>query len=100
MFGDLYVGNLPHSATESQIKDHFVPAGQVHSVQIMTDRKGRSRCFGFIQIDNPEEAAIMLNEKEFQGRKLRVSRAIPETPYRPAFQRGGRRGGNDRGGRY
>ena len=98
MQGDLYVGNLPHSATEAQIKDHFTPAGQVHSVQIVTDRKGRSRCFGFIQIENPEEAAQLFNEKEFQGRKLRVSRAIPETPIRPAFQRGGRRG--DRGGRW
>jgi RNA recognition motif-containing protein len=100
MSGDLYVGNLPHSATEMQIKEHFTPVGQVISVNIMTDRKGRSRCFGFVQVENPEEAAQELNEKEFQGRKLRVSRAIPETPYRPAFQRGGRRGGGDRGGRY
>jgi RNA recognition motif-containing protein len=87
MPGDLYVGNLPHSATELEIKEHFNPVGQVHSVRIMTDRKGRSRCFGFIQIENPEAAVTALNDKEFQGRKLRVSRAIPEMPYRPAFQR-------------
>ncbi|MBN1577651.1 MAG: hypothetical protein JW913_13915 [Chitinispirillaceae bacterium] len=95
MPADLYVGNLPHSATELQIKAHFDPVGQVHSIRIMTDRKGRSRCFGFLQIDNPEEVVMKLNEKEFQGRKLRVSRAIPEMPYRPTFHRF-RRGGGGR----
>ncbi|MBN1309285.1 MAG: hypothetical protein JXA18_15280 [Chitinispirillaceae bacterium] len=92
MPGDIFVGNLPHSATESQIEEHFNPAGRVHSIRIMTDRKGRSRCFGFIQVDNPDEAVMKFNDKEFQGRKLRVSRAIPEMSYRPPFQRF-RRGG-------
>jgi RNA recognition motif-containing protein len=97
--GDLYVGNLPHDATELQIRDHFNPVGQVHSVLLMTDRKGRSRCFGFIHIENPEEVMVELNEKEFQGRKLRVSRAVPNTPWRPMHQRFRRGDRGDRGDR-
>jgi RNA recognition motif-containing protein len=87
MPGDLFVGNLPFDTTEVQIRDHFKPIGEVHSVQLMTDRKGRSRCFGFILIENPEEAVAELNEKEFRGRKLRVTRAIPNTPFRPQHSR-------------
>lgn len=93
MSGDLYVGNLPHSVTEAQIKEHFESAGQVYSVMIMTDQKGRSRCFGFVNVENPEQAALDLNDKELQGRKLRVSRAIPETPVRAGFQFNRRGGG-------
>ena len=85
--GDLFIGNLPHDATESQIREYFSTAGQVHSVKLITDRKGRSRCFGFIHIYNPEEVITIFNQKEFQGRKLRVTRAIPNTPFRPAHQR-------------
>ena len=95
MPGDIFVGNLPYDATEVQLREHFQPVGEVHSVQLMTDRKGRSRCFGFILIENPEDAVAELNEKEFRGRKLRVSRAIPNTPTRPhhghgRFRRGDR----------
>ena len=89
---NLYIGNLPHDATELQIKAHFETVGEVHSIRIMTDRKGRSRCFGFIQIDNPENAVLELNGKKFQGRDLRVSKAIPEMLHRPTFHRVHRRG--------
>lgn len=82
MSGDLYVGNIPHDTTEAQIREHFTSAGEVHSINMMTDRKGRFRCFGFITIDNPDEAIEMLNGKELNGRELKVSRAIPETPFR------------------
>ncbi|MBN1759287.1 MAG: hypothetical protein JW863_13255 [Chitinispirillaceae bacterium] len=89
--GEIFVGNLPHSATEEEIKAHFSPVGQIHSINLVTDRKGRSRCFGFISIDNPEEAVTLLNEKEFQERKLRVSRAI-KNDFRPRHQGFHRRG--------
>lgn len=91
MSGDVYVGNLPFFITEAQIKEHFKPAGQVHSVQLMTDRKGRSRCFGFVTVENPEEAISLLDQKELHGRRLRVSRAIPNTPVRPGHHRFHRR---------
>ena len=90
--GEIFVGNLPHSATEEEIKVHFSSAGQVHSINLITDRKGRSRCFGFITIDNPEEAVALLNQKEFQERKLRVSRAVPKTDFRPRHRNFNRRG--------
>ena len=90
--GEIFVGNLPHSATEEEIKVHFSSAGQVHSINLITDRKGRSRCFGFITIDNPEEAVALLNQKEFQERKLRVSSAVPKTDFRPRHRNFNRRG--------
>ena len=90
--GEIFVGNLPHSATEEEIKTHFSSAGQVHSINLITDHKGRSRCFGFIIIDNPEEAVALLNQKEFQERKLRVSRAMPKNDFRPRHQHFNRRG--------
>jgi RNA recognition motif-containing protein len=93
MSGDLYIGNLPHNATEPQLREHFSRTGTVHSIKLITDRKGRSRCFGFISVEDPEKALLTLNQKEFQGRKLNISHAISETPMRPAhrrFHRGGR----------
>jgi len=87
MSGDLYVGNISHDTTEDQIREHFTSAGNVQAVNMMTDRKGRFRCFGFITIDNPEEAVELLNGKELNGRQLKVSRAIPETPFRSGGQR-------------
>lgn len=90
--GEIFVGNLPHSATEEEIIAHFSSAGKVHSINLITDRKGRSRCFGFITIDNPEETVSLLNQKEFQERKLRVSRAFPRNDFRPRHQHFHRRG--------
>lgn len=87
MSGEIFVGNLPHAATEAEIKHHFSPVGNVISVHLMTDRKGRSRCFGFINVDNPDEAVDQLNEKEFQGRKLRIAKAVPRQAWRPMHQR-------------
>jgi RNA recognition motif-containing protein len=83
----LFVGNLPHDATETQVKEYFSREGTVHSVKLMTDRKGRSRCFGFITIDDPEKALLALNQKEFQGRKLTIAHAIVETPFHPGQRR-------------
>lgn len=87
--GDIFVGNLPHDATKDEIKAHFSSAGQVHSINLITDRKGRSRCFGFITIENPEEVVALLNQKEFQERKLRVARAMPQNDFRARPHHGG-----------
>ena len=87
MPSNLFIGNLPHDATETQVRDYFSQVGIVHSVKLMTDRKGRSRCFGFINIDDPEKALLTLNQKEFQGRKLNISHALSDTPFRPMHQR-------------
>lgn len=74
----LYVGNLPFSATETEIHDFFVPFGPVHGVKIILDREaGRSRGFAFVEVDaDKAEAAIKgLEGKELKGRPLKVNEA-------------------------
>jgi RNA recognition motif-containing protein len=91
MPNNLFIGNLPHDVTETQVSDYFSQVAVVHHVKLMTDRKGRSRCFGFIDVDDPDKALLAFNQKEFQGRKLTVSHAVAEQPFRPSFHRGGGR---------
>jgi len=75
----IYVGNLPFSATEDQVRELFSPHGTVNSVSLITDREtGRPRGFGFIEIDGGVEQAISaLNDHEMDGRSLNVSEARP-----------------------
>ena len=75
----IYVGNLPFSATEDQVRDLFSPHGTVSSVNLITDREtGRPRGFGFIEIDGGVEKAISeLNDYEMDGRNLKVNEARP-----------------------
>ena len=76
---NLYVGNLPWSATEEELKAHFEEAGPVKAVRIITEgRSGRSKGFGFVEMESVEDgqAAIdSLNGKDFGGRELRVDKA-------------------------
>lgn len=92
----LYVGNLPYSATEEELKNIFSAAGAVESATIVNDKfSGRSKGFGFVEMATPEEAekAIqMLNQSDMGGRKLSVSEA------RPREERGGSRGDFGGGG--
>jgi RNA recognition motif-containing protein len=74
----IYVGNLPYSATETEIRDVFGQFGTVHSVSLITDREtGRPRGFGFVEMDDSEaDAAIgALDGQDFSGRTLRVNQA-------------------------
>ena len=74
----LYVGNLPFSATETEIHDFFAPFGPVHAVKIILDREaGRSRGFAFVEVDaDKAEATIKaLEGKEMKGRPLKVNEA-------------------------
>jgi len=91
----LFVGGLPYSATDDQLRDHFAGAGTVVSAQIITDKfSGRSKGFGFIEMSSDEEAdkAIqMFNGQDFGGRNLAVNEARPKTE-------GPRTGGGGRGG--
>src|SRR3989344_5932548 len=69
----LYVGGLPYSTTEDEIKEMFSQAGSVESATIIQDRMaGRSAGFGFVEMANDEEAtkAIeMFDGKDFNGRR-------------------------------
>lgn len=98
----LYVGGLPYNTTEDALRDAFSQAGAVASASVIMDKMtGRSRGFGFVEMENDEDAtrAIeMWNGKDFGGRTLTVNEARPlgDRPARPAGGGYGSRGG-DRG---
>ena len=72
----LYVGNLPFSATEDEIRSLFGEFGEIESVSLITDREtGRPRGFGFVVMENATGAREALNGKDFSGRSLRVDEA-------------------------
>jgi RNA recognition motif-containing protein len=72
----LYVGNIPWKTTEEDLTNLFSEYGEVESARIITDREtGRSRGFGFVEMENAEEAINNLNETDFMGRTLRVNEA-------------------------
>lgn len=77
----LYVGGLPYSTTQDELKDAFSQAGAVESATVITDKmSGRSKGFGFVEMVNDADAqkAIDLwNGKDFGGRKLTVNEARP-----------------------
>jgi RNA recognition motif-containing protein len=91
---NIYVGNLPFSTTSESLNTLFSRFGTVGSANVATDREtGRSRGFGFVEMDNAEEAkrAIEeLNGTDIDGRRVTVNEARPKTD-RP-------RGGGDRRG--
>lgn len=75
----IFVGNLPHSATEPQLLSLFSPHGRVSSVQIKTDQStGRPRGFAFVNMPSPEdaeEAIARLSRVAINGRPLTVNEA-------------------------
>jgi RNA recognition motif-containing protein len=80
----LFVGNLPFRATEDELRGFFEQHGTVHSVAIITDRQtGRSRGFGFVEMDDGEADTAMseLDGKEFAGRNIRISEARERRPH-------------------
>ena len=110
MESKLYVGNLPYTATEDELKSIFSQAGTVTSVAIIKDREsGRSKGFAFIEMSSGDEANAAINKlngRNMGGRDLRVSIARPREGgggggggrgFGGGGGRGGGRGGN-RGG--
>jgi hypothetical protein len=97
----IYVGNLPWSTTSSDLEAMFSPHGAVRSAEVISDREtGRSRGFGFVEMETDEglQAAInALNGHEINGRPLTVNEARERTP-RPGGGGGGRSGGYGGGG--
>jgi RNA recognition motif-containing protein len=75
----LYVGNLPFSTTEEDLREMFEQHGPTVSVRVITDREtGRSRGFGFVEFEeesSAEKALQALNGAELGGRSLRVNEA-------------------------
>jgi RNA recognition motif-containing protein len=85
----IYVGNLPFSASESEVRELFAQHGTVESVSLITDREtGRPRGFGFVEMARADATRAIqnLNGRELGGRALRVNEAQERTG-------GGGRGG-------
>lgn len=88
MSKSIYVGNLPWSAKEEQVRELFAQYGNVVSVKLINDREtGRARGFGFVEMEDAEaQAAITaLNDFSFNGRNLRVNEAKPRAPRQPRY---------------
>lgn len=83
----LYVGNMPFSMDEPSLRGLFEEFGAVDSAKVITDREtGRPRGFAFVEMgdDDARKAMGELNEREVDGRRLKVDEA------RPRENRGGR----------
>ncbi|HET7152992.1 MAG TPA: RNA-binding protein [Candidatus Kapabacteria bacterium] len=92
----LYVGGLPYSVDDNRLSSLFASFGTVVSANVIRDRAtGRSKGFGFVEMENPanaDEAINALNGSELEGRSITVNEA------RPMEQRSGGGGGDRRGG--
>ncbi len=101
---NIYVGNLSFKTEEPDLRAAFAAHGQVDTVNIISDRDtGRSRGFAFVEMpDDAEAQAAMdaLNEKDLDGRNLKVNKAKPRGERRSGGGggRGGRGGGSYGGG--
>jgi RNA recognition motif-containing protein len=95
----IYVGNLAYGVSSSDLQQMFEAHGTVQSAQVIMDRDtGRSKGFGFVEMDSDHEAQTAiaaLNGKEVDGRTLTVNEARPKES---GGGRGGYGGGDGRGG--
>ena len=89
----LYVGNLAWGVSDDDLQNVFSEFGSVASAVVITDREtGRSRGFGFVELEDGADQAIeALNGQDLQGRPMRVNEAQSKGG-------GGGRGGNRGGG--
>jgi RNA recognition motif-containing protein len=77
---DIYVGNLPYSASVSEVEELFSQHGEVLRCSLPTDREtGRPRGFGFVEMSDGDarNAIAALDGADFGGRSLRVNEARP-----------------------
>ena len=99
----VYVGNLPFSVDDEKLREFFSSFGEITEVQVIKDKfSGRSKGFGFVTFaskEDAEKAVAKMNDKEVEGRTLKVNEAKPIDPDRPRPPRrdfGGRGGGGGR----
>ena len=102
MANKLFVGGLPYSTTEEELRALFEAIGNVEAVQIIIDRElNRSKGFGFVTMASDDDAAAAvqaLDGKEFEGRRLSVNEARPQERRPRSFDGdngGGRRDNRD-----
>jgi cold-inducible RNA-binding protein len=98
----IYVGGLPYQTDDSQLTQIFAAYGEVASAKVITDRdSGRSKGFGFVEMNDDEaakKAIEELNQAELGGRTLTVNEARPMEQRDNRGGGGGGRGGGYRGG--
>ncbi|MBI3236304.1 MAG: RNA-binding protein [Chlamydiales bacterium] len=98
----LYVGSLPYSTTEDELRELFEAFGPVDSVRIITDKfTGMSKGFAFVEMANAEDAGKAvegMNSKQLNGRTLIVNEARPEQRRERSFSEGREGGGGGREG--
>lgn len=100
----LFVGNLPYSMSNDQLRELFAPFGETEEITIISDKfSGKSKGFGFVTFKedaDAEKALSELNGKEIDGRPMTVNEAKPMDPNAPRERRSfGGRGGGFGGGR-
>jgi len=98
----IYVGNLSFNTEESTIEQLFAPLGAVESVKLIRDHAtGRSRGFGFVEMDDAagKAACEQLDQHEFEGRRLTVNEAKPQERSGGGYAGGGRSNGGGGFGR-
>lgn len=99
MNNKLYVGNLSFHLTSDDLGEYFAQIGTVESAKIIEDRDtGRSRGFGFVEMETEEDATAaieQLNGEDFDGRNIVVNAARPRED-----RSGGRGRGHGGGGRW
>jgi RNA recognition motif-containing protein len=92
----LYVGNLTYGVSNADLEALFTPYGTIQSAQVIQDREtGRSKGFGFVEMDTDAQAKAAiagLHDQEHDGRRLTVNEA------KPREERGGGGGGGGYGG--
>jgi cold-inducible RNA-binding protein len=92
----IYVGNLSFNTDEPQVEQLFAPLGTVESVKLIRDHAtGRSRGFGFVEMDDAagKAACEQLDQHEFEGRRLTVNEAKPQERSGGGYAGGGRSNG-------
>ena len=110
MSKSLFVGNLPWSATEDEIKAKFEEHVKVVAVRLITDKMtGRAKGFGFVEVDDSDmdKAITAMNGKKIGDREIVVNEAKPMAPRENrgfgggggGYRGGGGGGRDDRGGR-
>ena len=84
----LFIGNLPYTATEAELRDHLSSVGEPAQIVLPTDREtGRPRGFAFVEFGSPSaarNARQALQGFDFHGRPLRVDLAKDKNAGRPA----------------
>jgi RNA recognition motif-containing protein len=70
----LYIGNLQWNTSDEELKEFFSSIGNVESVKIVKDNEtGRSKGYGFVKMENADEAMEKLDGKELRGRPLKIN---------------------------